>query len=268
MSALLTIARRIRGWKDYLRVQRSVTRILGPQYHRSRTRIELDITWLCNLSCPHCNRSCPQAPTTEHLSLDDISGFLDASRAQNLRWERIRLLGGEPTLHPEFEAVLDLLHGYWLWSGQTVIELATNGTGARVRRTLAALPDWIRVDNSDKSRGIDHFVPFNRAPMDRPLYARTDKRNACWVSENCGMGYGPGGYYPCGPAAGIDRIFGFGAGRQQLPDPGDDMEDLLELFCSRCGGFQREVGRPTHDTEMSPTWVDAYARYRDRTEGR
>ena len=243
-----------------MRIQKPVTRLLGPQYRRSRSQIELDITWLCNLSCPHCNRSCPQAPTTEHLSLSAIAGFLDDSRARDLRWERIRLLGGEPTLHPQFPEVLDLLHAYWLWSGQTVVELATNGTGARVKRTLATLPDWLAVDDTDKSKGIDHFVPFNRAPMDRPIYRATDKRNACWVAQNCGMGFGPGGYYPCGPAAGIDRVFGFDVGRPELPGEQDDMEDLLELFCSRCGGFQREVGRPTSDTEMSVSWKEAYAR--------
>jgi hypothetical protein len=264
MGTLRTLARRLRGWGEFVRIQRPVTRILGPQYRRSRKRIEIDITWLCNLSCPHCNRSCPQAPTTDHLSLQEIEGFLEASKIQNRRWEQIRILGGEPTLHPEFPAVIDLLHSYWAWSGETVIELATNGTGARVKRTLASLPDWIQVDNTDKEHGIDHFVPFNRAPMDRVAYALTDKHNACWVAENCGMGFGPGGYYPCGPAAGIDRIFGFGAGRPQLPDDADDMEDLLELFCSRCGGFQREVGRPVSDTEMSDTWVRAYARHRNR----
>jgi len=268
MGQVRQFLRRLRGWKDFLRVQGPLTQVLGPQYRRSRTRIELDITWLCNLTCPHCNRSCPQAPTTEHLSLEDIARFLDESKARNLRWEQIRVLGGEPTLHPEFATVLDLLHGYWAWSGHTVIELATNGTGARVKRTLAALPAWIRVDNSEKENGFDHFVPFNRAPMDRTAYALTDKRNACWVAQNCGMGFGPGGYYPCGPAAGIDRIFGFEAGRPALPAPDDDMHDLLELFCNRCGGFQREVGRPTSETEMSETWRQAYAQHRREQQTR
>ncbi len=261
VSTLRAAKRRVRGWLDYIRVQRPITAVAGPQYRRSRSQIELDITWLCNLTCAHCNRSCPQAPTDEHLSLAAIQRFLDASRARGKRWERIRLLGGEPTLHPRFDQVLDLLHVYWLWSGETVIELATNGTGSRVKRTLASLPDWLGVDNSEKSEGFDHFVPFNRAPMDRRAYRFTDKRNACWVAENCGMGLGSGGYYPCGPAAGIDRVFGFGVGRPELPNDDDDMFDLLEIFCSRCGGFQREVGRPVDDTEMSPTWKQAYERY-------
>ena len=120
MGQVRQFLRRLRGWKDFLRVQGPLTQVLGPQYRRSRTRIELDITWLCNLTCPHCNRSCPQAPTTEHLSLEDIARFLDESKARNLRWEQIRVLGGEL----DFDALARLgRHG-----------VARERQGRRVRR--------------------------------------------------------------------------------------------------------------------------------------
>ena len=51
---LLAVWRRIR-------IRRVVTAVLGPQYHRSRDLIEIDITYLCNLYCNNCNRSVTQA---------------------------------------------------------------------------------------------------------------------------------------------------------------------------------------------------------------
>jgi MoaA/NifB/PqqE/SkfB family radical SAM enzyme len=36
------------------------------------SKIELDITYECNLKCLGCNRSCTQAPTKESLSLGDV----------------------------------------------------------------------------------------------------------------------------------------------------------------------------------------------------
>ena len=52
---------------------------IGPRYRRSRTRVELDITWACNLRCFNCNRSCEQAPTGESMTLDQIRRFVDES---------------------------------------------------------------------------------------------------------------------------------------------------------------------------------------------
>jgi uncharacterized radical SAM superfamily Fe-S cluster-containing enzyme len=58
------------------RIRRRVTRVLGPQFRRSPDRLELDITYACNLHCFNCNRSCEQARTNDHMSVDQIRHFL------------------------------------------------------------------------------------------------------------------------------------------------------------------------------------------------
>jgi len=92
----------INGWMKWLRVQSWVTWILGPEYYRNLSMIEIDITYACNLRCYNCNRSCTQAPTVERMTVDQIKKFVEESKASNLQWKRIRILGGEPTLHPDF----------------------------------------------------------------------------------------------------------------------------------------------------------------------
>src|SRR5262245_29713970 len=98
----------VRRFTRYLRVTKPVTRILGVQYSRALRKIEIDITYACNLSCPNCNRSCAQAPTGERMTVEQIDFFLKESIASGIKWDRIRLVGGEPTLHPHFHNIIQL----------------------------------------------------------------------------------------------------------------------------------------------------------------
>jgi len=254
--------KRARGWWRWARVDRSVTRVLGPRYQRSRHRIELDITWACNLRCFNCNRSCAQAPTGEGMTLAQVERFVEESLATGTRWSRIRVLGGEPTLHPQFHDILQALLRYRAVLPDTVIEVATNGHGPKVAAALARIPPGVKVENTAKTSVEQPFESFNVAPVDVPLYQRADYRNGCVVTEVCGIGLGPHGYYACAVAAGIDRIHGLGLGRPSLPAPDDTMEDQLDAFCRRCGSFKRHHEEPVTGPVSSPSWDAAYDAHR------
>lgn len=255
-------ALRARGRLRRARVGRVATAVAGPAYARSRDRIELDITWACNLRCFNCNRSCEQAPTGEQMTVDQVRRFVDESLARGKRWQRIRVLGGEPTLHPELRAILAELLRYRAESrADVVIELASHGHGDRVQAALAALPPGVTVDNSAKTSAEPPFDTFNVAPIDLPSYAGADFRNGCAVTEVCGIGLTPYGYYPCAVAGGIDRIFGLDRGRKQLPNDADDLHAELDAFCRLCGHFKREHGPPVTRPVRSATWDEAYVRW-------
>lgn len=116
---------------SYLRVFKPVTRVLGPRYRRSRKSIEIDITWDCNLYCYNCNRSCRQAPTDDQMTVEQIQQFVDESQQAAIQWERIRVIGGEPTLHPQLFNILDVLLAYRHHQNKSQpnsrIEVVTNG---------------------------------------------------------------------------------------------------------------------------------------------
>jgi hypothetical protein len=261
--------RRWRTWfathRKLLRISRFATQIVGPRYRRHRRRIEIDVTWACNLNCYNCNRSCEQAPTAERMTLEQIGRFVADSVARGIRWERIRLLGGEPTLHPELPAILDALRAYRdLHSHDTRLEIATNGHGPRVRAVLARLaPDVVVIDTAKRSPVQPHFKSFNVAPQDLRAYRHADYRNGCWIIETCGFGLGPYGFYPCAIAAGIDRVAGFDAGRKTLPSDEDDMADLLDRFCRLCGHFKQERERTIDGPQSSRSWEALYRAYRE-----
>ncbi len=115
---------RIYGAYVFWRIGPRGTRALGPRYRRSRNRIEIDVTWACNLLCDNCNRSCRQAPTGEHMTVGQIQRFLEQSRERKIRWREIHITGGEPALHPDFGEIVRLVLEYRIrYSRRTKVQV-------------------------------------------------------------------------------------------------------------------------------------------------
>jgi Radical SAM superfamily len=257
-------------WRS-LRIRRWMTAVLGPQYRRSRDLIEIDITYQCNLHCLNCNRSVTQAPEARHMPVDAVSRFVDESLSSGRHWRRVRILGGEPTLHPQFQEIVGELLRYRRVHPSTIVEVVTNGHGKRVEGALAALPAGVMVDNSRKEHPTQpHFGPFNLAPIDDPAFENAVFSNGCAILEECGLGLTPMGYYPCAVAGGIDRILGEDRGMPTLPNDGDDMLTEVHRFCRLCGRYRdghfvpRVLRPPLLDARMSPTWKALYAAWSAR----
>ena len=240
-----------------------MTKIMGRQFTRSRSKIEIDLTYECNLKCHGCNRSCRQAPDKTHISLSQIDDFIEESISRKIYWKRIRLLGGEPTLHPDFEEILYKFAEYKLNFPKTRLEVTTNGFGRRVKRNIIRIPPFFHIENTAKTSVVQEgFYAFNMAPIDDQKYKNLDFTNGCSNIEDCGIGLTPSGYYPCTLAGGIDRILGIDMGRKTLPESEDDMLDLLKEFCKMCGRFKSRVFKPPwindNPQNTSPKWRNAY----------
>jgi len=260
MHRNITFGRLVLDFYQFIRAQKPVMKLLGPQFTRDRHLVEIDITYRCNIICYNCNRSCTQAPSGTVMPATKIESFLQQSISRRISWRRIRLLGGEPTLHPQLAKILQLLLDYKsLHNPGLRIVLCTNGAGKTVKSRLQGIPAGVVVKSTEKSRRQRLFRPFNMAPVDNPFFRFADFRAGCRVIRDCGLGFTPSGYYPCAIAGGIDRIMGFNAGRSRLPSATDEMRDLMELFCRYCGHFG--FLWPTRKQKMSPSWQHAYRRY-------
>lgn len=255
-------------WR-WCRVQRLFGAVFGFQYSPSQDLIEIDITYLCNLRCNNCNRSSAQAPDSHHISLKNIQSFVEDSVTQNRHWRRIRILGGEPTLHPEFMEIIETLLRLKKVNLADSIELVTNGFGPRVKAILEKVPIGIDIENSAKEGNVQPaFGPFNDAPIDSKIYRFADFRNGCDIMYSCGIGLTPQGYYPCAVAGGIDRVTKAGLGRSKLPSKSDEMRDLLERNCKLCGRFRdghyvpEKLRLPLLEQKTSPTWETIYSSWK------
>lgn len=258
----VTIKRLFLDAYQFVRSQAFVYRRLGRQFQPSRKYVEIDITYQCNLKCINCNRSCTQAPSQIEMPVADIEAFIIQSIEQEIEWERIRILGGEPTLHSRIFDIIDLLIGYQKEYNPSVrLVLGTNFFGDQVHRVLEKLPDPIIIKSTLKSSRVNLFKPFNVAPVDTFFNHFSDYTCGCRIIAECGLGLTPSGYYMCAVAGGIDRIFGYNLGRKKIPDESDLMADQMSAFCGLCGHFGFQW--PTRRTKLSKTWRLAYGRLKN-----
>ena len=234
-------------------------RRFGRQFMPSREYAEIDITYKCNLKCLNCNRSCTQAPSNIEIPVADIEAFINQSIENKITWKRIRILGGEPTLHSRIFDIIDLLIDYQRDFNPSVrLVLGTNFFGNQVHQVLEKLPDTIIVKSTLKVSRVNLFKPFNVAPVDRHFYRFSDYTCGCRIIEECGLGLTPSGYYMCAVAGGIDRIYCYNLGRKKMPDESDTFSDQMSAFCRLCGHFGFQW--PTRISKQSKTWRIAYRR--------
>jgi hypothetical protein len=195
------------------------------------------------------------------MSVAQIEKFISESKEQGRRWRLIRILGGEPVLHPNIFEIIQLLIAYKNnFSRHTSIDLYTNGFGPEVKSALLRIPEGIRIRNSEKNSINQNFFSINVAPLDLKSYENLDYSNGCHVPTFCGIGLTPFGYYHCEIAGSIDRVFGFDLSRKKLPRIDDPLLDQYQIFCKYCGYFKHQNLR-IREEAISPTWKQAYETY-------
>jgi hypothetical protein len=254
----ITLRRLLQDAFQFIRCQSWVSRRFGKPFQSSRDCVEIDVTYNCNLRCINCNRSCSQAPSEVEMPVATIESFIAQSVDHKIPWKRIRILGGEPTLHSRFFDIVDRLIDYRRIHNPSVrLVVCSNFHGGRVRRALEQLPVSIVIKSTLKTSRSNLFRPFNLAPVDSPFNRFFDYTCGCRIIEECGLGLTPSGYYMCAVAGGIDRIFGYCLGRAYLPDASDDFGDQMAAFCPLCGHFGFQW--PTRKSRQSKTWLQAYA---------
>jgi radical SAM protein with 4Fe4S-binding SPASM domain len=82
----------------------------------------LEITRACNLSCRHCGSDCGPEPSHSELTTESWLAVLTYVAKRFSPAPTIVLTGGEPIVHPEFEKIIQTLHGLGLRWG-----LVSNG---------------------------------------------------------------------------------------------------------------------------------------------
>ena len=230
--------------------------------------IELEINSYCNLACFNCDRSIRQARTDEEMSLENIQKFVNESIALKRKWHVIKILGGEPTLHPQFFEILKILNIYRDFNPACKISLATNGFGEKVNAVLTMIPSWVRILNTKKTSAINCFSSYNLAPIDTAEFKNKDFSKGCIISERSGLGLTRYGYYACGAGASVDRVFGFDVGIKKLNNvTNDQLREQMKILCSFCGHFKyftydhEKTSKYIYNEQMSISWKNAYAKY-------
>jgi len=243
---------------EMVRIDKRISKYLGQEFPPTQNKIEIDITYNCNLRCPQCNRFLGVAPCQVQMSVSQIDKFLKESIEQKRTWEGIWLSGGEPVLHPDITEIVGLLVKFKKeHSPDTQLYILSNGLA---KDKLSILPEQISVYDSQKDKFGPRHIPIMVAPKDLPAYKNSDFSNGCYIPAMCATGLGPYGYYQCTVAAAIDRIMGLDIGRKHLPSPQDNMIDLYRAFCGYCGFFIRSE-KSRQGLMITESWKDYLEKY-------
>ncbi len=122
---------------------------LCPDHMQHSCLSVVEITEHCNLRCPVCYaESGPERQT--HRSLAEVEAMLDAVVANEGEPDVVQLSGGEPTLHPDFFAILDAA------KARPIRHLMVNTNGLR----LALEPEFVARLATYKP-GIEIYLQFD-----------------------------------------------------------------------------------------------------------
>lgn len=168
-----------------------------------KINFELNITLRCNLSCPNCNRHCnlkPKWAKDSDITIEQLELFLDELRFGNIKAKRIKVVGGEPLLHPHFVSI------YWM-----LVEAAEEGLIQKIKiDTNGSIPhppvgkhDLVKWSGRKPAKKA--HLPTLWSPTDLGLPITYP----CSMPHICGISLDNKGYLPCSHAIGIVRTFGW-----------------------------------------------------------
>jgi len=184
--------------------------------------LELNITLQCNLGCPNCNRLCNMYPKrTEHMSVSQITKFVDQARFR-FGVENIKVLGGEPLLHPQFEEIYGILVDAAEDGVIQNIKIETNGTIPVPKLRKSKRVRWMGRTVKKKKH-----LPVLQSPKDMGVKTKL----GCKQISRCGFSLDKYGYLPCSTSIMIVRLLGWTSlYRHELPtEPW-----ALERLCPVC----------------------------------
>jgi hypothetical protein len=162
------------------------------------------------------------------MQMDDIKAFVYEHEHLGKRLT-VKLLGGEPTMHPYIDEIIDLLLEYFH------VGIVTNGTTKwKNKRNI-----WCEDTDKTPHENPMFYTTFD-APIDDPEYEGQDYSLGCRTAEHCGNCVTVDGHYPCNVGGTIDRLLfdGTHAGTLLEVNSHGYRKKFFEKMCQYCGVFK------------------------------
>lgn len=233
-------------------------------------KAEIHLCYGCTLACRHCNRqSFLRNPHTPDMTFDDVAEFLH--QAQQLRWfPALLLIGGEPTMHPQFDAICELCRefanlgtrlglGYPEKGLQGLVQLWSNQTTPQAREAAARVRERYQISVCEQTIKRNDTIPLQ-------VYSGEEKegyefgiqdimvspadlgytRPHCWQhgAEICGISVDSQGYSPCSTGGAVAGMLGLGYRTKVLADLFDPekVAAITAEMCRHCGNCASRTG--------------------------
>lgn len=196
--------------------------------------IQIEVTNACHFRCANCTRLLGHQKKPYFMPIEQIEKAIDSLEGYE---GGIGIMGGEPTMHPQFLAICELMRkkvGPWrsaLW---------TSGFKWKEYRDVIKKTFLYGVSYNDHSSPEQSHQPILVAIDD----VMTDKKlmreliDDCWIQRCWAPSINPKGGFFCEVAAAMDLTFQ-GPGGYPL-EPGwfkktpEQFRDQVERYCKRC----------------------------------
>lgn len=207
---------------------------------------------------------------TSDMSVADVKEFFRQCRELNFNPD-ILIIGGEPTMHPDFLEIIRLSREFKGKDG--LVQVWTNG---RDRELVAHIREKYNASVPEETFKAKSRIDF---PWDDYYISPADfgiERQKCWQhgSEICGISVDSGGYMPCAVGGMLDGVLKLGLRTKRLADLFDNEKNaaITKEMCRNCGACYSKLitGKELEDwraylkaqpkrwgSHMSPTWLNA-----------
>lgn len=177
---------------------------LDPEKKWLNRSIELQILLACNWRCIGCDQG-SQFGSFDFvrkgtMTMEQIDHFANEMLTNNAYIGRIRVMGGEPSVHPKFHEILKFLTDKLVNTGHIGrLEIITNGAN-KEKLNLAKPFAKVRVSGEEVKQSA-HVANLVNTPESLGYEGKI-----CSAPWHCGMSLNFWGYFPCSSGAGISRF--------------------------------------------------------------
>lgn len=244
--------------------------------------IQIDITNACPHLCSNCTRFCGHQTSASFM---DEETFRQAARSLKEFNGAVGIIGGEPTLHPRFERLMEIYReelypGRVLQQGRDPIVdfnaysmacINTFKPGGKMPALFTSLgPGYFKnfeliqelfgfqVVNDHANVGLHQALLVSRRDLGLSDEEWIPLRDRCWVQNLWSASITPKGAFFCEVAASLDLLFNGPGGWpvepgwwRRTPEEFGDQLNWCEL-CSACLHVPRRMANEKVDT-VSPT---------------
>lgn len=170
--------------------------------------VQIIITNKCKYKCGGCTQHCDifrnRKDELWDIPLDQLEMNLETVIHPIRQWKRrhVLLFGGEPTVHPKFQQILELAASY---DGRLTFGIPTAcGTG----KLPSNCYEYFNPKSAERSFVASLMAPVDIMPLkNKKFYWNLAQKN-CWVynNERCGTGIYDNKAFICCPGAATQRL--------------------------------------------------------------
>jgi MoaA/NifB/PqqE/SkfB family radical SAM enzyme len=213
---------------------------------RKTLRFEVYLLYHCNLNCAGC---AVFSPIAKEEYLDTACYEQDCKRLSELtdgKAECIRLMGGEPTLHPNMSVFFNITRRYFKTAE---IQLVTNGISLNkqddnfwetcgknnIKIQISKYPIKIDMDGiSEKGKSKNVAIEITESKADEMFHLKldiegkqdsVDSFNNCWVKNSC-ITLSKGRLYTCSIIPAVEHFNSYFS--KELTVKGNDGIDIYK----------------------------------------